>query len=281
MDDIFRTKDQIQLNFDDGTTSIVDERVAKLIGDLQNPNSKSLPFFFDLGRALNNYSDLIMYFYAYILLNRKSSKSQLFQDLFVAFNLNEKRNGTFLEFGATDGVNLSNSFLLENGYDWKGVLAEPSPQWHNSLNKNRPNCKIINECIYPESGKELDFFVSNTGELSTLEEYRYSDVQSMPGNTEGRNIEGYTTKVLSISLNDVFIKYFNSSPIDYMSVDTEGSELDILRNFDFQKFGPKIVTVEHNFTDQQKKLDELFASNSYVRHFKEHTQFDAWYVRQL
>ena len=281
MDDTFKAKEQIQLKFNDGTKSLVDKKVAELIGDLQNNNSMSLPYFFDLGTRLNNYSDLIIHFYAYIFLNRKLSKSQLFQDLFVAFNLNEKRNGTFLEFGATDGVNLSNSYLLENSYDWKGVLAEPSPQWHDSLNINRPNCKIINDCIYSESGKELDFFVSNAGKLSTLEEYRYSDHQAMPGNTKVRNGEGYTTKVSSISLNDVFIKYFDSSPIDYMSVDTEGSELDILRNFDFEKFGPKIVTVEHNFTDQQKKLDKLFASNSYVRHFKEHTQFDAWYVRQL
>ena len=80
------------------------------------------------------------------------------------------------------------------------------------------------------------------------------------------------------SLNDVFKKYFNNSPIDYMSVDTEGSELLILQNFDFEKFSPRIVTVEHNYTDNQKKLDTLFIENNYTRIFKEYTQFDAWYV---
>ncbi|MDA9807736.1 FkbM family methyltransferase, partial [Alphaproteobacteria bacterium] len=149
-----------------------------------------------------------------------------------------------------------------------------------SLNKNRPNCKIINECIYSESGKNLDFFVSNSGVLSTIEEYRNSDIQSMPGNSKARNLSGYSTKINSISLNDVFVKYFDSSPIDYMSVDTEGSEFEILRNFDFQKFAPKIVTVEHNFTNQQQKLDDLFSSNFYIRYFREHSQFDAWYVLQ-
>ena len=102
----------------------------------------------------------------------------------------------------------------------------------------------------------------------------------MPGNSAARNRNGYNTKVSSISLNDVFVKYFDSEQIDYMSVDTEGSELEILRNFDFKKFSPKIVTVEHNFTDQQKKLDELFMMNGYLRFFKDYTQFDAWYVLQ-
>ena len=159
-------------------------------------------------------------------------------------------------------------------------MAEPSPQWYESLNKNRPNCKIINDCIYSESGKSLDFFVSNSGSLSTIEEFRYSDFKSMPANSKIRNSRGYSSKVSSISLNDVFIKYFNSSPIDYMSVDTEGSELEILRNFDFKKFGPSILTVEHNHSDEEKMIDELLMVNGYIRYFKEHTQFNAWYILQ-
>ena len=186
----------------------------------------------------------------------------------MLYKLNEKENGVFLEFGATDGVNLSNSLLLEKHYQWSGLLAEPSTKWHSSLKKNRPNTRIIQECIYSVSGKYLDFFTSDVGELSTLEEFRLSDMPTMPINAEKRNKSGHNHKVLSISLNDVFIKYFNSSPIDYMSVDTEGSELLILENFDFKKFSPKIVTVEHNFSDTQKKIDTLFFNNNYIRVFK-------------
>ena len=271
--------EQIQINFNDGTSTLIDKRIGELISNSEN-NPKLLPFFYDISQSLQKYSDYFINFYTYLLLNRKKSKSQIFQDLFVLFNFNEKRNGTFLEFGASDGFSFSNTYLLENSYGWTGVLAEPNPEWYENLNKNRPNCKIIKECIYTKSGEDLDFFVSNIGVGSTIKKFRYSDAKSMPGNAKARNLAGYTTKIQSISLNDVFIKYFNSSPIDYMSVDTEGSELEILRNFDFKKFGPSILTVEHNKTDEEKHIDELLMINGYIRYFKEHTQFDGWYILQ-
>jgi FkbM family methyltransferase len=238
----------------------------------------TLPHFWDLSNSINQYDELFINYYSYLLTNRKLSKSQLFQDLFVLYFLKNKKNGTFLEFGATNGLEMSNSFTLEHDFQWQGVLAEPSPQWHKQLKKNRPKSTIIKECIYSETGKNLDFFVSDQGVFSTLEEFKNSDISSMPGNTKARNESGYNHKVKTISLNDVFIKHFNGSPIDYMSVDTEGSELIILENFDFGRFSPKVVTVEHNFTESQPKLDELFNKNNYSRVFKEHTQFDAWYI---
>jgi len=125
-------------------------------------NQEKLPLFWNLTQSINQYDEIFVKFYSYILANSRSSKAQLFQDLFVLFMLNEKRGGTFLEFGATDGVELSNSFLLESKYGWRGVLAEPSPQWHKKLKENRPNSNIITECIYSETGKKLDFFVSDS-----------------------------------------------------------------------------------------------------------------------
>ena len=276
-------KKPIQINFNNGTSSTIDENVYALILDLEKKikNPMSLPPFWNLSSILRkNFDDDFLKFYNYLLTYYKESKSQLFQDLFVIYKLSEKTNGTFLEFGATNGLDMSNTYLLENKFKWNGVLAEPSYLWHSSLKKNRPNCKILNECIYSESGKKLDFFTSSIGELSTLEQFRESDLNSINKNTTDRNKKGFSHKVMSISLNDVFMKYFNSSPIDYMSVDTEGSELLILENFDFEKFSPKIVTVEHNFTESQNALDTLFSHNNYKRIFKEHTQFDAWYVLQ-
>lgn len=273
----------IEIKFRDGQVSKIDEQVHQLIVSLQNEirfEKKQFPFFWDLKTKIDQCDDILLEFYSYLLKHRKISKSQLFQDLFVQFIHNDKTNGTFLEFGATDGVSLSNSLMLENKFEWFGVLAEPSPQWHAKLFKNRPNATILTECIYSETGKKLDFFVSEAGVLSTLEEFRESDISSMPGNTRARNASGYKCEVNSISLNDVILKYFDGTKIDYMSVDTEGSELLILKHFDFARYAPKVVTVEHNFTDSEQELDDLFFQNNYQRFFKGFSQFDAWYVLQ-
>jgi FkbM family methyltransferase len=249
---------------------------------LQNiiKNQKSIPKFFDLNSLISSSDKELINFYTFIFNNKNISHSQLFQDLFVIYLLGMKREGKYLEFGATNGIELSNSLLLEKEFGWSGVLAEPSPQWKAQLKENRPKSQLLDECIYSETGKSINFFVSNFGIFSTIEEFRDSDIESMPGNTKVRNEDGYSVKVPTISLNDVFIKYFNGERIDYMSVDTEGSEFLILSNFNFDKYGPKVVTVEHNFTSLEKKLDALFKENKYRRMFAKHTQFDAWYVRE-
>ena len=250
--------------------------IEELKEDLKASTSK-LPKFWDLTLKMDSYDDDFLKFYSFILLNHKISFSQLFQDLFVLFSMQEKRGGQFLEFGATDGRELSNTFSLEKHFGWRGVLAEPSPQWHDQLRINRPNASIITDCIYSESGKTLDFFVSLNGELSGLEEFRYS---SQHGNNLLRNQHGYKTHVSSVSLNDVFVKHFDSKPIEYMSVDTEGCELLILKNFDFKNFGPNIINIEHNFQDDENELDILLINNNYRRVFREFTQFDGWYIKE-
>ena len=206
-------------------------------------------------------------------------KSQLLQDAFASFIVGDLFDKTFLEFGATDGISLSNSYMLENNFGWTGILAEPSPQWHEELKNNRPNTKIITDCIWKCSGEKLDFFVSDFGVLSTLVDFKYSDLSSMPGNTEARIKDGKVVQVETISLNDVMEKNFNGDTPSYLSIDTEGSEYEILQSLDFEKYRPVVFTIEHNFTNIENKIDELMISKGYVRVFRKITSFDAWYVR--
>ena len=206
-------------------------------------------------------------------------KSQLYQDIFALLMVGKNYDKTFLEFGATDGLELSNTYLLENNCGWTGVLCEPSPQWHDILKKNRPNTKIVTECIWNISNKKLRFFVSDVGVLSTLEEFKESDKLSIPGNTKNRIEKGNVVIVNTISLNELIEKEFKGKSPSYISIDTEGSEFEILKGFDFKKYDPVCFTIEHNFTNLQKDIDEIMKSNNYLRIFKEITAFDAWYVR--
>ena len=209
----------------------------------------------------------------------KIFKSQLLQDVFASFIVGDLFDKTFLEFGATDGISLSNSYMLENNFGWTGILAEPSPQWHEELKNNRPNTKIITDCIWKYSGEKLDFFVSDYGVLSTLVDFKHSDLYSMPGNTQARIENGKVVKVETISINDVMEKNFNGDAPSYLSIDTEGSEFEILQSLDFEKYQPVVFTIEHNYTNLQNKIDELMISKGYVRVFRIITSFDAWYVR--
>ena len=222
--------------------------------------------------------ELLREFVAFSKGKSRSIKSQLYQDLFAAFIIGKMHPKTFLEFGATDGVSLSNSFMLDLKLGWKGVVCEPSPQWHKKLLKNRSKSRILTDCIWNTTGEELDFLVSDEGVLSTIEAFKESDKASIPTNSAARNKAGYITKVTTISLNDVFANYFGGKAPSYVSVDTEGSEFEILSALDFTAYRPLVFTVEHNFTDYQEKLDLLMDQNRYQRVFRQISSIDAWYV---
>lgn len=226
----------------------------------------------------NNNCKGLNEFYSFILKNHKLSYSQLFQDLFVDFIFQEKEGGRFLEFGATNGKDLSNSFMLEKTRNWTGVLAEPDPQWHDELRRNRPNTEIITDCIYSVSGKQMNFIASAIGELSSLSDHALEDSGKMSGNADSRMADYNEITVSTVSLNEVCEKNFSGQTLDFISVDTEGSEYEILSHFDFDKHRPTIASVEHNFSSAQDSLDALFYRQGYVRLFRHQTEFDAWYV---
>lgn len=201
--------------------------------------------------------------------NIKLSKSQLAQDLFVLSELNFKKKGFFVEFGATNGIDLSNTYLLEKKYKWNGILAEPARQWHSELLKNR-DVFIEKNCVWIDSNKRLIF--NEIGELSTIDTFSNSDMH----NSERK--KGHKYEVKTISLEDLLDKYRAPSVIDYLSIDTEGSEFEILSNFNFEKYKFKVITCEHNFTSNRKKIFNLLTSKGYLRKYINISKFDDWYV---
>ena len=233
---------------------------------------------YDQGVLIDNEKKLLLDFIEHIKESNHNFNSQLYQDLFVSFIVKENFNKTFLEFGATNGIDLSNTFLLENHLSWSGVLAEPDTQWQIQLKKNRPRSKIILKCIWKNSSEKLNFFSSEIGVLSTLDSFKFSDAESMPGNTKARVKSGKNIEVETISLNQVIEEEFNGKSPTYVSIDTEGSEFEILNSLDFSKYHPAVFTIEHNFTHLQDKIDKLMSDNNYIRVFRRLTAFDAWYI---
>lgn len=203
--------------------------------------------------------------------NLAHSKAQKIQDLFVLSELKFKENGFFVEFGATNGIELSNTFLLEKRFNWKGILAEPAKSWHNNLYKNR-TAQIETKCVWGASGEILKFNETSEAELSTIATFTNSDKLK-----ESRQ-KGIIYDVETISLEDLLDKYNAPELIDYLSIDTEGSEFEILQKFNFDKYKFRVITCEHNYSETRKKIHQLLTKNGYKRKYERLSKFDDWYV---
>ena len=199
----------------------------------------------------------------------KKSKSQLRQDLFVISELNFKHGGYFVEFGASDGITFSNSYLLETEYGYNGILAEPNPSQRRHIQKLR-NVNIVEKCVWGKSGEILKFV--DAGDLSTVKDLEFSDLHGpLRANRPIFQVE-------TISLTDMLEEQNAPKIIDYLSIDTEGSELQILSEHDFGKFKFKIITVEHNYSADRKVIYELLTKHGYNRIYSDLSQHDDWYV---
>ena len=205
------------------------------------------------------------------ILEFPKSKAQLHQNLIALIFSEFKEEGYFVEFGATDGERFSNSYLLEKSFKWKGILAEPGRSWHKSLKKNR-TAIIETKCVWRSSGDRLEFNETEVGELSTLEMYSDGDLHA------DQRVSGKRYFVETISLEEMLDE--NDAPkfIDYLSVDTEGSEFQILSNFNFDKYTFGFISCEHNYTESRKQVADLLAGHGYRRVLDDMSLFDDWFV---
>jgi FkbM family methyltransferase len=211
--------------------------------------------------------------YEAIITLLSKSRSQLRQDLFVLPEVKYKKRGYFVEFGATNGIDLSNTYLLETEFFWTGILAEPARVWGKKLKANRPNTSIETLCVWKDSNSSLTFNETSVPELSTVDSFSNKD-----GHRNTRSA-GKKYDVQTISLIDLLIKYQAPKYIDYLSIDTEGSEYEILKAFDFNEFNIGVITVEHNYTPQRELIFSLLTSYGYKRKYENISAFDDWYVK--
>lgn len=204
---------------------------------------------------------------------KKHSVSQLGQDLWVLEQTNHKRNGFFVEFGATDGVLLSNTWLLEKEFGWHGICAEPNPKFIKKLKHNR-NCVVSSACIGAKTGEKVKFIFADA--FGGMQQHFYDDMhgdkRSAYFDTEGCSI------LETISLNDFLEQHGAPVDIDYLSIDTEGSEYEILQSFPFDRWRIQLMTIEHNFTDRRKDIRTLMEQNGYCCI---EMQWDDWFYNEF
>ena len=201
------------------------------------------------------------------------SFSQHQQELFALETLGFKRNGFFLEIGVGAGTAYSNTYLLEKYFGWTGILCEPNPNYASPLRESR-SAILDTRAVYSRTGDSVRFLCvpGVYGLLSTITDFTHSDQH----NRHGEEVE-----VQTVTLEDLLVQYNAPRNIDYVSLDTEGSETKIIENFDFNKWSISILTIEHNLVPGRvEKFDSILLPFGYKRVYEDVSGGDAWYQKQ-
>lgn len=197
-----------------------------------------------------------------------------FQDLVVVY-LQRKylsiEYQTYLEIGAHDGLEKSNCYFLMES-NWSGVCIEPNPITFQRLQRNRPGVEAINAAFAdPDAGVSLSYYWPNGRESNGT----VCSSHPIAGDDKSNIVQ-----VKSIDVRDLVSRYPDHK-IGYISIDTEGGEIEIARNIlSKSSLDVAIITVEHNFdANKHVELNKLFDEAGYSEILNGLCRNDALFVK--
>ena len=161
--------------------------------------------------------------------------SQSEEDEYLNFKyFKNKQNGVYIELGALDGLLYSNTKFFEDSFNWKGILIEPHPNKFELLKENRPNNFLFNDLVscYTEPLKFkyfVDIHAAVSGVENTLTQMHYTEFFDEEYN---KFLPQNTIYIKPKTLTDI-IKSTNITHIDFLSLDVEGHEYEVLQSWDF------------------------------------------------
>ena len=152
-----------------------------------------------------------------------------------------KRDGVFVEVGANDPVAGSQTWLLEQS-GWQGVLVEPQASLCEKLRAARPRSRVFQvACSCPDSEGEADLILTEYDGNATLKPQRDS---------HGINYVG--AERVRITTLDSVLQAAGVSRMDFVSLDVEGHEIEVMRGFNFEKYKPSLILIEDGVRDLAK-----------------------------
>ena len=188
-----------------------------------------------------------------LLLPADTSKTQLNQDIF-ALLVNKFEKGFFLEIGANDGYNLSNTLYLENCFGWDGLLIEANPRYTDSLMKRKARHVLI---AVADKDCEVNFYDADL----------YGGISSkMCQSHSGKYLQSALIKVSGKKLESILIDSMAPSYIDFVSIDIEGAEIDVINQIcesSAYRFGCGCVEYNGRINDYNAMKHKL-ASAGYI-----------------
>jgi FkbM family methyltransferase len=200
----------------------------------------------------------------FFLLNIRKTASQFGQDIWVAKSVfKSQRKKFFIELGAFEGIVLSNTLLLEKKFDWSGILIEANHKCFENLKRNRQskNSVCVNACI--SSKRKLANFVLNDELGGILNE----DLESQSANE--------IVEIATVPLEKVLLDNNAPKVIDYLSLDVEGFEDEVLLDFPFESYRFLSMTIER----PSLQLKEKLKNEGYIL-VKEVPYLDSYFIHE-
>lgn len=203
---------------------------------------------------------LIFYFVGYT----KKSWSQCGEDLICDFIFRHcnKDKITYLDIGANHPKHINNTWLFYKKGN-RGVLIEPDPDLYNVLinTRSKDTCLNCGVCGNNENKKgELDFYVLSVNTLNT-----FSKDSALNSCEQGNAKILKTLKIPVFPINEIMEKHFKDKGPDLISIDTEGLEMEILKNLDFEKYRPGVMIIETLTYSESKKEQKIDNIIDYVK----------------
>ena len=186
--------------------------------------------------------------------------SQFGEDIILSRYFNENYKGVCVEVGAYDGISGSNTYHFEQK-GWNSLCIEPTPESFKKCNLNRKHS--LNYCISDYDKDDIDYCVvtingDNTSAISslTLDERLIDSHKHMINSIDKINVKVKT-------LNSIFKETDFPKSIDFISIDTENTEIDVLKGLDFNEYEVKIMIIENNFNDPE--IEEYLKTKNFKK----------------
>lgn len=188
-----------------------------------------------------------------------SYRAQNGEDRWLEAYFGGKREGFYVEVGAYDGVNLSNSFHFEQ-IGWTGVLIEPDPEKAAQCRSARPGstthaCAVVG----PGGANEIAFLQVAGGEVYSTTNPTAAHRKRL----DGLGLKWREVRVPARTLDSILAE---AAPphVDFVSIDVEGGEMAVLSGFEIGRWRPAIVMVETNARTRDPAVRGYFVAHGYA-----------------
>jgi FkbM family methyltransferase len=195
------------------------------------------------------------------------SYSQMGEDLVVQsiFEMLDMAPKSYLDIGAADPIEYNNTYRLYR-CGLRGVLVEPNPTFAAKLRLTRPGDVVLEAGIGTMDATSADYYVIGGRSDGTWNTFSREDAERAIANRPGTAwIERIEKKPL-IRINRVMEEHFLEGPPDFLSIDIEGLDYDVLASLDFYRWRPMIVCAETILVGSSRiesRTIDLMRSNGY------------------